>query len=124
MTVATNMAGRGVDIRLEQEVLALGGLHVIMSDRYDSARIDRQLAGRCARQGEPGHVDTVLSLEDSLVKESGVRLAELHPASWYRQRIFRRAQSLMEARHRRSRKDLMSWDQQVGKSLAFSGRLE
>lgn len=124
VTVATNMAGRGVDIRLGNGVAEKGGLHVIMSDRHDSRRIDRQLAGRCARQGDPGHVETVLSLEDTLIVDSGVLLPNLCQATWYRKWLFYRAQSLMERRFRRARRDLMNWDQQLGSSLAFSGSIE
>jgi preprotein translocase subunit SecA len=65
ITVATSMAGRGTDIKLEDTVRGSGGLHVILSDPYDSARVDRQLAGRCARQGDPGSFEPVLSLEDA-----------------------------------------------------------
>ena len=54
VTVATNMAGRGTDIKLGEGVAELGGLHVIGTERHESRRIDRQLAGRCARQGDPG----------------------------------------------------------------------
>lgn len=124
VTVATNMAGRGVDIRLGSGVVELGGLHVIMSDRHDSQRIDRQLAGRCARQGEPGHVETVLSLEDTLIVDSGVRLPHIYKANWYRRWLFHRAQRLMERRFGRARRDLMSWDKQLGSALAFSGSLK
>lgn len=124
VTVATNMAGRGVDICLGDGVAKLGGLHVIISDRYDSSRIDRQLAGRCARQGQPGHVDTVLSLEDTLIVDSGVLLPHISEARWYRKWLFNRAQNEMESRFRRARRDLMNWDQQLGSSLAFSGSIE
>ena len=62
--VATNMAGRGTDIRLGPGVAELGGLHVILTERGEARRLDRQLAGRCARQGEPGSVESILCLED------------------------------------------------------------
>ena len=67
ITVATNMAGRGTDIRLSEPARAAGGLHVILTELHDDRRIDLQLSGRCGRQGEPGHVDYLLSLEDELV---------------------------------------------------------
>ena len=67
ITIATNMAGRGTDIRLADGVAVRGGLAVILSDRHDAARIDRQLAGRGARQGDPGSFLQVLSLEDALM---------------------------------------------------------
>jgi preprotein translocase subunit SecA len=68
ITVATNMAGRGTDIKLGPNIAALGGLHVIISERHESGRIDRQLAGRCGRQGDPGSVAVYASLEDELVR--------------------------------------------------------
>ena len=71
VTVATNMAGRGTDIKLGQGVPALGGLHVIGSSRHDSRRIDRQLRGRCSRQGDPGSSKFYVSLEDNLMRLFG-----------------------------------------------------
>jgi preprotein translocase subunit SecA len=67
ITVATNMAGRGTDIVLGRGVAELGGLHVIASERHESRRVDRQLFGRCARQGDPGSAQALVSLEDELV---------------------------------------------------------
>lgn len=67
VTVATNMAGRGTDIKLEPEVEAAGGLHVICSEMHESARIDRQLIGRCGRQGDAGSYRIFVSLEDDLL---------------------------------------------------------
>ncbi|RBP45383.1 preprotein translocase subunit SecA [Roseimicrobium gellanilyticum] len=66
ITIATNMAGRGTDIRLEAGVADLGGLHVIASEPHESARVDRQLFGRAARQGDPGSVLAIYSGEDPL----------------------------------------------------------
>ncbi|MBR7889545.1 hypothetical protein J9B83_11390 [Marinomonas sp. A79] len=66
ITLSTNMAGRGTDIPVEKEVLALGGLQVIMYEPHDSSRIDWQLFGRAGRQGNPGHAFPLLSLEDPL----------------------------------------------------------
>ncbi len=67
ITVATNMAGRGTDIKISPEVRALGGLHVIATECHRSSRIDRQLFGRCARQGDPGSAVPFTSLEDELL---------------------------------------------------------
>ena len=67
ITVATNMAGRGTDIRLAPGVAELGGLHVIATERHEARRIDRQLFGRCGRQGDPGTSEAIVSLEDELV---------------------------------------------------------
>jgi preprotein translocase subunit SecA len=68
VTVATNMAGRGTDIKLGERVAELGGLHVIGTEKHTARRIDRQLAGRCARQGDPGSTQFYLSLEDEIVE--------------------------------------------------------
>jgi preprotein translocase subunit SecA len=66
VTIATNMAGRGTDVKLHPAVEASGGLHVTIAEINESARIDRQLAGRCGRQGDPGSVSLHLCLQDNL----------------------------------------------------------
>ncbi len=71
VTIATNMAGRGTDIKLGPGVSELGGLHVIGTERHESRRIDRQLRGRCARQGDPGSSQFFISLEDDLMRLFG-----------------------------------------------------
>ena len=71
VTIATNMAGRGTDIKLGEGVPAAGGLHVIGTERHESRRIDRQLRGRCARQGDPGSSHFFISLEDDLMRLFG-----------------------------------------------------
>src|SRR5437867_93582 len=71
VTIATNMAGRGTDIKLGQGVPDLGGLHVIGTERHEARRIDRQLRGRCARQGDPGSSHFFISLEDDLMRLFG-----------------------------------------------------
>lgn len=68
ITVATNMAGRGTDIKLEAGIAQMGGLHVIGTTRHQSRRTDRQLRGRCARQGDPGSSKFFISFEDSLMR--------------------------------------------------------
>ena len=68
VTIATNMAGRGTDIKLGPGVPEVGGLHVIGSERHESRRIDRQLRGRCSRQGDPGSSQFFISLEDQLMR--------------------------------------------------------
>ncbi len=124
VTVATNMAGRGVDIRLGPGVAERGGLHIIMSERHDSARIDRQLFGRCGRQGEPGHIEIALSLEDPLIAESGMRLSGSPLAPWLGKQLFDNAQRTMERRYARMRRELLAWDERLGTTLAFTGRSE
>ncbi|WP_050025556.1 hypothetical protein [Verrucomicrobium sp. BvORR034] len=81
VVVATNMAGRGTHISLPPEALALGGLHVVGVERSESIRVDRQLAGRCARQGQPGTSLFFLSAEDNLIEQfapdTGKQLARM-----------------------------------------------
>ncbi len=71
VTIATNMAGRGTDIKLGSGIPELGGLHVIGTERHEARRIDRQLRGRCARQGDPGSSHFFISLEDDLMRLFG-----------------------------------------------------
>jgi preprotein translocase subunit SecA len=124
VTVATNMAGRGTDIRLGEGVAELGGLHVIGSEMHDSARIDRQLAGRCARQGDPGSFQQFLSLEDELLRRafaeadaerlasSQSRALSLNPLNSAARisRLFARAQRIVEERQRRERVQLQHYE--------------
>jgi len=71
VTIATNMAGRGTDIKLEAGIPDAGGLHVLATERHEARRIDRQLRGRCARQGDPGSSHFFISLEDDLMRLFG-----------------------------------------------------
>ncbi|MEI6070186.1 MAG: preprotein translocase subunit SecA [Verrucomicrobiae bacterium] len=71
VTISTNMAGRGTDIKLGEGVSALGGLYVVGTERHESRRIDRQLRGRCARQGDPGRSRFYVSFEDDLMRNFG-----------------------------------------------------
>ena len=75
ITIATNMAGRGTDIKIPRDAKLLGGLHVIATQRHTSRRVDRQLAGRSARQGDPGSVQFFVCSEDELFKKFGRNLA-------------------------------------------------
>lgn len=130
ITIATNMAGRGVDIKLDDEVAAMGGLQVVISELHDSKRIDRQLLGRCGRQAQKGHGATFLSLEDPLLEFLGRsmvwRLCYLDGSvgDWSRRRLFRKAQRRAERTHSRARKELVKMDRRLGTLLAFSGRME
>ena len=126
VTIATNMAGRGTDIKPNPTVIAAGGLHVIGTERHESLRIDRQLAGRAGRQGDPGSAQFMLSLEDNLLEGLGHgqyrRLSETGrkagivaglSQAWQGYRsLFRRAQRMVEARHFKSRVDLMVHEKQ------------
>jgi preprotein translocase subunit SecA len=71
VTIATNMAGRGTDIKLSPEVKAAGGLAIVGTERHDSRRVDRQLRGRAGRQGDPGSSQFYVSLEDNLMRLFG-----------------------------------------------------
>jgi preprotein translocase subunit SecA len=130
ITIATNMAGRGVDIKLDKGIAELGGLHVIMSEMHDSGRIDRQLSGRCARQGEPGSVEAQLSLEDPLLDTFGIAGLRwlARQQGWLKRQAgrwaFSRAQRRAERAHSRMRADLVKFDQKLGTLLSFAGRME
>ena len=71
VTIATNMAGRGTDIKLDDESKAAGGLHIVGTERHESRRIDNQLRGRAGRQGDPGQSQFFISLEDDLMRLFG-----------------------------------------------------
>jgi preprotein translocase subunit SecA len=116
VTIATNMAGRGTDIKPPPEVLAVGGLHVLGTERHESLRIDRQLVGRSGRQGDPGSSQFFLSLEDELLEGLGPSAQEAWKQRGQRGGnrdwkslvgLFRRAQKRVERRHYKSRVDLM-----------------
>jgi preprotein translocase subunit SecA len=116
ITVSTNMAGRGTDIKLGEGVHELGGLHVICTEMHESARIDRQLVGRCGRQGDPGTWRQYTALDDDiLVQGYGTprarrivaRLAgRLNGDPERLLAVFRRAQRRIEARNVRQRRVL------------------
>ena len=121
MTIATNMAGRGTDIKLAKGVAKAGGLHVLGTERHEARRIDRQLGGRSARQGDPGSCQFFLSLEDELLEGLGPeRQEELGqegrrggPLDWQSYHsLFIRAQRRLERRHYRQRVDLMVYEKQ------------
>jgi len=134
VTVATNMAGRGTDIPLGAGVAELGGLHVIAAGLNPAARIDRQLCGRCGRQGDPGSHQAISSLEDELLWQ--------HTHGWvirflraYTDRrgplrhslmlgLQRLAQRRAECLQHRTRRRLMRLDRQTERLLAFSGPME
>jgi len=134
ITVATNMAGRGTDIRLHADVAELGGLRVVLTEYHDAARIDRQLVGRCARQGDPGSYVVIASLDDAIISDGGsilatvgAKLLRLCPS--FVTRIFgpwimRRAQVTVECRHSKMRQRLLRADQALNSRLAFAGRPE
>ena len=116
VTVATNMAGRGTDIKVDDDALALGGLHVICSELHESMRIDRQLIGRCGRQGDVGSFRQFMSLEDDILKTGlGEKRANdllsyrTQPSSSLRRfaSLFRKAQAKIEWQHFNARNILL-----------------
>ena len=121
VTVATNMAGRGTDIRLGDGVHELGGLYVVCTELHESQRIDRQLIGRCGRQGDPGAYRQFLALDDEILmqgfgakrgKSLSARGEKLTgPLSGYVP-LFRRAQKRVERRHFRDRKVMLYHDKE------------
>ncbi len=133
ITVATNMAGRGTDILLGPGVRDLGGLHVLATELHDARRIDRQLFGRCGRQGDPGSYEAFVSLEDELIKALPERLRRApgiagegkgFPGRWLGMALFRRAQKAAERTHFLMRRDLLKMDESLDSALAFSGKGE
>jgi preprotein translocase subunit SecA len=123
------MAGRGTDIQLAVGVSDKGGLHVIATELHDSGRIDRQLFGRCGRQGDPGSCEAILAIEDDLVSTQLGRPAKQLSVlgalpSWLGNSVFHLAQSRAERTHSRMRRDLLDMDEYLGNMLAFSGRGE
>lgn len=134
VTVATNMAGRGTDIPLGPGVTEAGGLHVLSLGGNEMARIDRQLYGRSARQGDPGSAETVTSLEAELISTSYTSasrrlLAGITPRTralprWLGRRVVRIAQKRNEVSARRNRARLMKEDRRLERALAIAGSFE
>ncbi|WP_104753548.1 preprotein translocase subunit SecA [Helicobacter salomonis] len=121
VTIATNMAGRGVDIKLSDEIKELGGLYIIGTERHESRRIDNQLRGRSGRQGDPGVSQFYLSLEDSLLRIFGsdrikgvMEKLGLKDGEYIESKLVTRsvenAQKKVEALHFESRKHLLEYD--------------
>ncbi len=121
VTIATNMAGRGVDIKIDDEVRELGGLYIIGTERHESRRIDNQLRGRSGRQGDPGVSQFYLSLEDNLLRifgsdkiknimeRLGIEEGE-HIESGMVTRAVENAQKKVEAMHYEARKHILEYD--------------
>jgi preprotein translocase subunit SecA len=134
ITVATNMAGRGTDIRLAPDVAGLGGLHVLATERHDSRRIDRQLFGRCGRQGDPGSFQVIVSLEDeifsNMFKGGAPWLRRMFPESGkplperFGRLLVDFAQWSAERHNGGIRRNLLRVDEQLSDVLAFAGKGE
>ena len=133
ITVATNMAGRGTDIKLAPSVEQAGGLHVILTEHYESSRVDRQLAGRCARQGDPGSFAMLLSIEEQPVRS--LRGKSLLPtcrrlgvSSLAGQKaalnLLRAEQQFVERQNYLARRATLEYDQKQKELLAFAGPVD
>ena len=121
VTVATNMAGRGVDIKIDDEVRELGGLAIIGTERHESRRIDNQLRGRSGRQGDPGESQFFLSLDDNLLRifggekirnimeRLGVEKGEYIDSKLVTRSV-EKAQKKVEAQHYEARKHILEYD--------------
>eukprot|EP00752_Nemacystus_decipiens_P015226 g13559.t1 len=118
ITVATNMAGRGTDIKLGRGVAKLGGLHVICAERNDSKRIDRQLFGRAGRQGDTGSAVSYVSFEDTLIKCYATKAMRARRGV----KPFDLAQRRAQAIGRAQRKQVARTDEQLNEQLGFAGR--
>lgn len=126
ITVATNMAGRGTDIKLDDAAKAAGGLHVILTEMHGAKRVDRQFVGRAGRQGDPGSAQFFVSLEDELVTKYTPFMIKLlkerpgHPefsAGGLIGLLFQLAQRRSEAKDRRNRASVLKQDDWIDKNL-------
>ena len=132
ITVATNMAGRGTDIKLGRGVAKLGGLHVIAAEPNESARIDRQLFGRGARQGDPGSAQGIFSLEDEVVSRYASNIAGYLKKRYARAQddissvlvrsVFSLAQYQAERLALSRRKSVLKTDHWLDEQLGFAGK--
>jgi preprotein translocase subunit SecA len=129
VTVATNMAGRGTDIELGPGVAERGGLHVVLTEFHDSQRVDRQLFGRAARQGDPGSARAIVSLEDTLfarhapwLRQAAQGLAQTPAVHALAALLRRRCQRAVERQNARQRGAATRHDREIENMLSFSGR--
>jgi preprotein translocase subunit SecA len=134
ITIATNMAGRGTDIKLGGGAALLGGLHVIVAECNEAARLDRQMFGRAGRQGDPGSYERVLALDDDVIREQTPAwlrawLADVVGAyprlgGWLVERVFWVVRARLERRAARQRHLALLEDRRIGDALSFSGSME
>lgn len=130
--IATNMAGRGTDIKLSQAAREAGGLHVVITEMHDNARVQRQLVGRCARQGDPGSWEAIFSADDEFFVQQGAGwsraltwLAVGHgwrgPRHGLAMLAIKWLQNSVERQHRRTRMHLLESDLDRRNALGFTG---
>ena len=115
ITIATNMAGRGTDIKLDAAARAAGGLHVILTEFHESPRVDRQLFGRSARQGEAGSVRAIVARDDGLFKGLPAALPLTASVRW--------AQAAAERRAYQARVQTLKQDQELNRMIGIAGRV-
>ncbi|HYE33597.1 MAG TPA: prepilin peptidase [Methylomirabilota bacterium] len=131
ITLSTNMAGRGTDIKLGEGVAELGGLHVIATERHESQRVDRQLFGRAGRQGDPGSAQAFISLEDELLNRYLPKVAQERVRKLFKSGLpgsKRFAGALVSFAQRRAqtqafkaRKNVLRMDDWLDEALSFAG---
>lgn len=134
VTVATNMAGRGTDIHLNEDSRSAGGLHVILTEYHESSRIDRQLFGRCARQGDLGTHEAIVSLEDEIFEQHAAASARGIAARyaggsdalprWTGKYLRVLAQRSAEWKNAQTRRATIALDKKLDSALGFAGRTE
>jgi preprotein translocase subunit SecA len=129
ITVATNMAGRGTDIKLTVQARAAGGLHVILTEFHESPRVDRQLVGRSGRQGDPGCAQAIVCPSDSLLARQPpiVHTLLTHLRGWPQRQLLtwvvRQAQQRAEKRAYHARMQTLKQDRELKRLIGFSGRI-
>jgi preprotein translocase subunit SecA len=131
ITIATNMAGRGTDIKLGSGVHELGGLHVIATERHESGRVDRQLFGRSGRQGDPGSAQAFVSMEDELLRRYLPKLVQRQAGSFVRKKLpgharaasaaFNLAQRNAQKIAYKQRTAVLKMDDWLDEALSFAG---
>ena len=124
VTLATSVAGRGTDIHVDSTVKKSGGLHVILTEYQFSSRVDRQLMGRCARQGDPGSIEMLVAPDDELFVDaplfSGWRPS---PSDGSIRRYVRKRQQKNEKQAMQMRARLKEWDEKKTEWLGFLKQL-
>ena len=125
VTIATNMAGRGTDIRLGEGVVALGGLHVIATERHESGRVDRQLFGRAGRQGDPGSAQAFISAQDELLVRylpgPAMKALQAAPNGTSARIAFALAQQRAQRQAWKQRAAVLRSDEWLDEALSFAG---
>jgi preprotein translocase subunit SecA len=129
ITVATNMAGRGTDIKPSPAAKQAGGLHVILTEFHESPRVDRQLVGRSGRQGDPGSAQAIVAPQDSLFAQQPAMLRALlarlrgWPQALVLNWTVRRAQHRAERQAYRARMQTLRQDRELNRLIGFAGRM-